>query len=437
MKRKFFSFLLVLILLFSSLSFTVCAKDYPKEDSLSSEQIAVINANNGFTVYRKDADTKVATGTSTKIMTALLALEYFEGRLQTPVTVSQAALRGLEGSAVLNLKAGENIPALDLIHAVLVAGMNDAANTLALAVGGTMMNFVKMMNQKAVEIGMYDTMYLNATGLTSSAHTTANDLAQLAYYAYRNPIFMEISSKRFYQVAATDKNPAVMIYARNPLITTQSEYYYSYAKGMSAGYSDEDGAQIISAVSYGNDPYICVAIGSKKDAGGKIGGYSDVKNLLAWASYNFAERKILDKSKIICELSVKAGDGVSHVLVVPEKAVYAFLDVDADLSAVTLSEQLYHKSLTAPVAKGEVVGSVTLVLNGEPIGYVDLIAKNSVKRSASGGFLLGILAIITHPVFIIAVLLALGFLLFPFFKRYYLMFIKPKRAENFRKNKKR
>ena len=425
MKRKIFSFLLILVLLFSSVPCAVSAKDYPKEDSLSSTQIAVINADNGFLVYRKDADAQVATGSATKIMTAILALEFFEGRLQTPVTVPQTALRGLEGSAVLNLKAGENIPVLDLIHAVLVAGMNDAANTLALTIGGSMVNFVKMMNEKAAEIGMRDTLYLNATGLTSSAYTTANDLAQLAYYAYQNPLFMEISSKRFYQIEATDKNPTVMIYARNPLITTQSEYYYAYAKGMSAGYSDEDGAQIISAVFYGNYPYICVAIGSKKDSSGKIGGYSDVKNLLAWASYNFAERKILDKSKILCELSVKAGDGVSHVLVVPEKSVYAFLDVDADLSAVSLSEQLNYKYLTAPVTKGEVVGSVTLVLDGEPIGYVDLIAKNSVKRSASGGFFLGVLAVISHPIFITAVLLALGFLLFLFLKRYYLMFIKP------------
>ncbi len=425
MKRKIFAFLLTCILIVSSLSPTVSAKDYPKEDSLSSEHIAVINADNGFTVYRKDADTRIPTGTATKIMTALLALEFFENRLQTPVTVPAAALRGLEGSAVLNLKAGENIPALDLIHAVLVAGMNDAANTLALTISGTMLNFVQLMNEKSLEIGMQDTLFLNATGLSSSAYTTANDLAQLAYYAYHNPLLMEISSKRFYQIEATDKNPAVMIYARNPLITTQSEYYYSYAQGISAGYSDEDGAQIISAVSYGTYPYICVAVGAKKNASGTIGGYSDVKNLLAWASYNFAERKILDKSKILCEIPVKAGDNVSHVLVVPEKSVYAFLDVDADLSAITLSEQLDKLSLTAPVSKGEVIGSVTIVLDGEPIGYADLVAKNSVKRSASGGFFLGLLAIVTHPVFIIAVILAIGFLLFPFFKRYYLMFIKP------------
>lgn len=425
MKRKTCALLLICILTFSLVPHTAAAKDYPKEDSLSSGQIAVINADNGFTVYRKDADTRIETGAATKIMTALLALEFYENALQMPVTVPAAALRGLEGSAVLNLKTGENIPVLDLIHAVLIAGMNDAANTLAMNIGGTMVNFVRMMNEKAAEIGMQDTLFLNATGLSSSAYTTADDLAQLAYYAYQNPLLMEISSKRFYQVPATDQNPTVMIYARNPLITTQSEYYYSYAQGMSAGYSEENGAQIISAVSYGTYPYICVAVGSKKNENGKIGGYSDVRNLLAWASYNFSERKVLDKSKIICELPVKAGDNVSHILVVPETAVYAFLDTDADLSAVTLSEQLDQPFLTAPVSKGQVVGFVTVVLDGEPIGRTDLIAKNSVKRSFSGGLLLTLVAILTHPLMITAVLLAVGLLLFLFFRRYYLMFIKP------------
>ena len=391
------------------LPLSVYAKEYPKEDSLSSEQIAVINADNGFLVYAKNAEERIPTGAATKIMTAILALEYYEGRLDTPVTVPASATRGLEGSAVLNLKADEHIPAIDLIHATLVAGMNDAANTLAVAVGGNIKDFVTMMNDKAREIGTQDTLYLNATGLSSDAYTTASDLALIARYAYEDPLFKEISSKRFYQVAATDKNPAVMIYARNPLITTQSKYYYSYAEGMSAGYDTENGAQIISAVSYGTYPYICVAVGSKQDSSDTIGGYADVKNLLAWASYNFSERKILDKSKILCELPVRAGENISHVLVIPEKNVYAFLDTDADLSQITLSQTLYHESLTAPVAKGEVVGSALLILDGEPIGSVDLIAKNAVKRSASGGLLLAVEAVLTSPFFLVPLALVLLF----------------------------
>jgi D-alanyl-D-alanine carboxypeptidase (penicillin-binding protein 5/6) len=401
MKHQRLIRLFSLILAFALfLPLTVSAKAYPKEDEMTSTHVAVINADNGFLVYQKNVSERIPVGDAARLMTALLALEHFEGRLETKVTVPTAATRGLEGSAVLNLKPEEEIPVIDLLHAVLVAGMTDAANTLAFAVGGTLKDFIAMMNAKALEIGASDTFFTNATGMASAAFTTAADLARIAFYAYQNDLFMEICSKRFYTVAETNQNPAVMIYAKNPLVMTQSQYYYAYAEGMSAGYSKENGAQIISAVSYGTYPYICVAVGSK-ETNGTVGGYSEVKSLLAWASYNFAERKILDTSKILCEMPVRAGRNIGHVLVVPKKNVYAFLDVDTDLSAIELHESLRQKKLTAPVSKGDIVGSVTIVLDGEPIGHTDLVAKANVLRSTSGAILLGLEAFFLSPFFLV------------------------------------
>lgn len=410
MKRKLAILLsiLSLILIFSPLA--VHAKDYEDEDSLSSENIVVYNIDMGFSVYRKNQNEKVAPGSSVKIMTALLALEYFENRLDTVVTVPAAALRGLEGSAVLSLKENEEISVLDLIHATLIAGMNDAANTLAFAIGGNMKNFVELMNTTAKELGAFDTLYLNATGLSSSAYTTAYDTARIAAYAYENELFMEIASKRYYTVAETNLHPAVTIYTKNSFLTPKSEYYYLYAEGISTGYTNDGGAQLVCAASHGNYAYVCVAFGSKKDGSGTIGGYSDVKNLLSWASKNFTERKVLDRSQIICELPVRAGKDVAHVLIVPYKSVYAFLDKDADLSKITFSEQLYYEKLDAPVQKGDCVGFVIVFLDDVPIGSTPLIAKSNIRQSFGGGILLGLEKVVTHPVFIAFFLIALLFL---------------------------
>lgn len=410
MKRKLAILLsiLSLILIFSPLA--VHAKDYEDEESLSSENIVVYNVDMGFSVYRKNQNEKVAPGSSVKIMTALLALEYFENRLDTVVTVPAAALRGLEGSAVLSLKEDEEISVLDLIHATLIAGMNDAANTLAFAIGGNIKNFVDLMNAKAKELGAFDTLYLNATGLASSAYTTAYDTARIAAYAYENELFMEIASKRYYTVAETNLHPEVTIYTKNSFLTPKSEYYYLYAEGISTGYTNDDGAQLVCAASHGNYAYVCVAFGSKKDGTGTIGGYSDVKNLLSWASKNFAERKVLDRSQIICELPVRAGKDVAHVLVVPYKSVYAFLDKDEDLSKISFSEQLYYEKLDAPVQKGDCVGFVLVLLDGVPIGSTPLIAKSNIRQSFGGGILLGLEKVVTHPVFIAFFLIALLFL---------------------------
>ena len=326
MKRKIIASLFLSLFFFSVLTpLSVNAKDYQNEDTLTSGNIAVFNTEKGFLVYGKEEHKKVSPGSAVKIMTAILALEYFEGCLDTVVTVPVGATRGLEGSAVLNLKADEQITVIDLIHATLIAGMNDAANTLAFAIGGSIPGFVKLMNEKAQDLGAFNTMYVNATGLTSSAYTTAYDTAKIAAYAYENALFMEICSKRAYQIAQTNIHDPVTIYTKNSFLTPKSEYYYQYAEGICTSYSTADGAQLVCASSNGNYPYICVAFGSKSDENGTIAGYSEAKSLLSWASSNFGEKKVLDKAQIICELPVRAGKDVAHVLVVPYKSVYAFL----------------------------------------------------------------------------------------------------------------
>ncbi len=412
MKRKLAILLFIFSFIFLCSPGTVYAKAYENEDTLSSENIAVYNIDLGLSVYSKNHREKVSPGSAVKIMTALLALEHFENRLDTLVTVPAAALRGLQGGAVLNLKENEEISVWDLIHATLIAGMNDAANTLAIAVGGNMQNFISLMNAKANELGAFHTLYLNATGYSSSGgssgYTTAYDTARIAAYAYENDLFMEIASKRTHTVSETNLHPAVTVYTRNSFLTPQSEYYYRYAEGISASYSNEDGAQLVCAASHGNYAYICVAFGSKKNDSGTIGGYSDVKNLLSWSSVNFAERKILDSSQIICELPVRAGKNVAHVLVVPYKSVYAFLDKDADLSQITVSEQLYYEKLDAPVQKGDCVGSLMIILDGVPIGTTPLIAKSNVRRSLQGSIMLGLEKVVTNPFFIVMMIIALA-----------------------------
>ena len=408
MKRKIIASLFLSLFLFSVFTpLSVNAKDYQNEDSLTSQNIAVFNTEKEFLVYGKEEHKKVAPGSSVKIMTAMLALEYFEGRLDTVVTVPVGATRGLEGSAVLNLKADEQITVIDLIHATLIAGMNDAANTLAFAIGGTIPGFVKLMNEKAQDLGALNTMYVNATGLISGAYTTAYDTAKIAAYAYENSLFMEICSKRAYQVAQTNVHDPVTIYTKNSFLTPKSEYYYQYAEGICTSYSTADGAQLVCAASHGNYPYICVAFGSQTDENGTIAGYSEVKSLLSWASSNFGETKVLDKSQIICELPVRAGKDVAHVLVVPYQSVYAFLDKDTDLSRVTFSEQLDYDRLDAPVHKGDCVGTLTILLDGMPIGTTTLITKSSVRQSSSGQLILFLEKLVTSKFFIISMAITL------------------------------
>jgi len=411
---------------FLLLSMPAEAGDYPKAAGISSRYIAVYNVRNGRFVFSQDADSRTAPGATAKIMTGILALEHFDGRLDTVVTVSAAALRGLEGSSVLGLKTGEEIPVRDLLYALLVAGANDAANVLAIETAGSITNFVSLMNRKAKELGADSTLYLNATGLDSTAYTTASDTAKIAAYAYENAAFMKMCSTRAYTVAATNKNAEVTVYTKNMLLSNQSEYYSKDAKGISAGNTEKAGYCIVSAIDKGAYPYICVAIGSEKDAAGKIGGYADVRGLLEWANGNFSERKILDESAIICELPVQAGRDADHVLVVPSASVYAFLDVDVGTEEIRLSYELDRNTLRAPVEKGAAVGAAVLLLDGNPIGSVSLVTKSSVKKSAWRGFWADFGDMLKSRTFLICALITIVLFILFTTGRYFLIYKKAK-----------
>ena len=130
MKKRVFSLLFVLLFLFA-FSLPLHAAAY--ESDLLSEAVSVYNAELDVFVFAKNA-AKVISPAPAKLMTALIAAEYFSGRMHAVTTVSSAALKNLEGSPVLNLKAGEVIAVEHLLHAVLIAGMSDAANALAIEI---------------------------------------------------------------------------------------------------------------------------------------------------------------------------------------------------------------------------------------------------------------------------------------------------------------
>ena len=378
MKKRVFSLLFVLLFLFA-FSLPLHAAAY--ESDLLSEAVSVYNAELDVFVFAKNA-AKVISPAPAKLMTALIAAEYFSGRMHAVTTVSSAALKNLEGSAVLNLKAGEVIAVEHLLHAVLIAGMSDAANALAIEIAGSISSFVKLMNEKAKELGAENTIFSSATGLEQSGSvTTAEDTARIAAAVYQNAELRAILAKRYYVVPATNIHESVTIYTRNMLTSPQSEYYNKSVLGISAGFSDSYGYAIMAAAE-SNFPYICVCYGEAKTDGGKIAAYLETSALLAWAKQNFAELKLLDAARIIAEIPISGGRDIGHVLVVPKNAVYAYLDVDTDLSKISLSPT-YEEKLKAPVKKGAVVGEVTILLDGKPIAQTELVTKNAVKKSGS------------------------------------------------------
>ena len=164
------------------------------EPVINARSALVMDFESGTILYEKNAYRKRPMASTTKIMTAIIALENCD--LDEEVIISKKAA-GMGGS-VMGLKAETSIKMIDLLHGMLICSGNDAAVAVAEHIGGSIEGFSELMNQKALELGAYSTSFSNPHGLDAENHyTTAYDLAKITRYALNNPVFNEIVKARF------------------------------------------------------------------------------------------------------------------------------------------------------------------------------------------------------------------------------------------------
>ena len=166
----------------------------------SAASAALLEVESGRFLYAKDADTQRPMASTTKIMTALVAIE--AGGLDEAVTVDRAAV-GVEGSS-LYLRCGEVLTLRDLLYGLMLQSANDAASAIAIHVSGDIAAFAERMNARAAELGLTNTHFTNPHGLHDDAHyTTARELARIAAAAMENDIFREIVATKRYTISET------------------------------------------------------------------------------------------------------------------------------------------------------------------------------------------------------------------------------------------
>lgn len=159
---------------------------------VEAEGATVMDLDTGAFLYSKNAEAKLYPASITKIMTMLVALEHIsDSDLDTKVKASESALAPIDSdSSQIWLSVGEKITVRSALYAIMLASANDAANVIAEYVGGSMDNFVKMMNDKAKELGCVNTHFVNPHGLHNKKHyTCAHDMALIAQAAFQIPLF--------------------------------------------------------------------------------------------------------------------------------------------------------------------------------------------------------------------------------------------------------
>lgn len=223
---------------------------------ISAGQAILIDGDSGKVLYEKRSDEKVYPASTTKIMTALIAIETLEENdspIEQMVEVPQIA-EGVEGSS-LYLKAGEKISMEDLLYGLMLVSGNDAAVTIAEIIGGSQKTFVEMMNDRAEELGCTKTHFINPNGLFDENHyTTARDMATISREAMKNKTFRKIVASKEW-TAERQESTFELFYNKNKTV-----HQYDGGTGIKIGYTRDSGRTLVASAERGQASLICVVM---------------------------------------------------------------------------------------------------------------------------------------------------------------------------------
>ncbi len=265
--RKCLMMVFLVIVIFQ-LSFTPSIQAAP-DLSVSAEHAVLMDAKSGRVLYEKKAYDPSLIASTTKIMTAIIAIE--SGKLDEKVKVSERAVR-TEGSSIY-LTEKEKIPLKDLVYGLMLRSGNDSAVAIAEHVGGSLEGFTYLMNQKAEWLGMNASHFENPHGLDGETHySSAYDLALLMSYAMKNKTFREVTGSESYQSQNRDypwKN-------KNKLLTM----YYDAATGGKTGYTKKAGRSLVSSAEKNGMELVAVTLNAPDD-------WNDHQRMFEWGFDNF------------------------------------------------------------------------------------------------------------------------------------------------------
>ncbi|MBQ7923603.1 MAG: D-alanyl-D-alanine carboxypeptidase [Clostridia bacterium] len=343
------------------------------------------NFENDQILFAKGETERIYPTATAKIMAGIVSIEQLGNNLTQSVLITEEMLKA-SGGIKMGLTAGEIVTVEQLLYAALVNNANDAVIALAYTAAGSVEDFVALMNEKATQLGAYDTHYTNPMGLHSdSMVTTIADTAIIARHAYTIPLFMEIVSTPKYVMEATNQSDYRNLYNRNSLISKfyNSGYFYKRAIGMNAG-STSQGGYCICAVA--EDPasgltYLAIVMGGK-EVEGEIYSYANAIRLFDWAFESFTYIEVLRQDKIVCELPVNLSSALDYVTLVPETSITVYLPTSTIVSEdIRYSYNTYEDSLNAPISAGQTAGTITVLMGDRILGSCNLITTSSVTRS--------------------------------------------------------
>lgn len=381
MKFKKF-IILLLILLLSILNFSI-SYSVTEKPNILAEGAILLDSSTDRILYSKNEKKILYPASTTKVLSAILVIE--NCNLDDIVTVPYEAISIIpSGYTVADLQVGERLTVRQVLELALVPSANDAANTLAFYVSGSIENFADLMNKKVSNLGLTNTHFTNPSGIHDDNHySTVYDLAMIMKYCMKNPTFRSLAGMKYCTIPATNKYEERVFTTTNELLlrNNSSDYFYEFTIAGKTGYTTKAKNCLISVSNKDELELICVVLSSSMYPNNLSGRFVDSKKLFEYGYNNYTLRKLRDKNAIATQIEIKNGSKETKDLnLLISDDITAIISQD-DLNTKFDAELQIDENLLAPISQGQIIGKITYDVDG--IKYSsNLVAEHSVEISS-------------------------------------------------------
>lgn len=372
--RYFFIIFFSTFLFFENISYG----ENLQELNLYSESCILIEANTGTILYGKNENQKMFPASTTKILTAIIAIE--KCNLDDAVIVQKSAISSIPaGYSSAYLSEGEQVTVRDLLQVFLIHSANEAGYVLAEHISGSVSNFADLMNSKSKEIGCTNSNFVNPSGIHNENHyTTAEDLAKIASYCMKNKTFRSIVSMKKCTIAPTNKSDSRTYKNTNDLINPSSKYYTPECIGIKTGYTSEAKNCLVAGFTKNGLNLISIVLGAPTIQGISSTRCVDSITLCKYGYSNYEMKKFATKGETISLIDIKNGSKETRTLdLILENDVKLLSKADSSESNLNIS---LKENLHAPIKANDIVGTATYTSCGTKV-TVNLLASHDVKET--------------------------------------------------------
>ena len=390
MMKKIAILLIVIILLQAAALYPAFASPYLQ--SIEAQAALLIETETGTILYEQDIHRRHPADSFAKIMTVLIAAQAVENDVISDheiIEMTESAWHDInQNSTTQSISAGQFVTFIDLMYSAFVGSANEACNMIALRMAGTVEVFVRMMNEKAAELGCSDTNFVNPHGqYHENQYTTAYDMYIIYNAALKSDLFSEIAGTYRHITERTEDTESRTLVSSNSMLNQSGIYYYGYCLSGLSSSSYEGGFSLVASAEEEGLSLISVVLGARDiinaDQSVNLQHFTESYRLFMWGYENYGWRDIVRTTDLLARVPVEHGSGADFVNVRPERALTLLLDssvtTDAFVFDITIYSEKNNSSLIAPVSSGAVLGEVVISRDGVVLDKIDLIANTSIE----------------------------------------------------------